>query len=1031
MADRGVEFRLLGDPRILRDGNELPLPASRKTRALLCYLAATATPHRREHLCDLLWDGPNDPRAELRWSLSKIRTIFGGDTRVRLQTGREWVGLELSGGVVDLHRLRPCSVAGTESMTEAELKAILPLGQGTFLDGLELPGCFRFHQWCLGERDAVTRLRVSVLGALIQQVRDRPDEALVHARALTATDPLNEEAHATIVKALGQLGRRRDAIAYHEYARRMLETEAGLAMFAALDRARRDLGAAAAPPVPSEPSSTEEAAARDSFGPTPSDSGHPPLIGRDPEAATIQKIALAASGDGARRILLLTGEPGIGKTRLLEHLAEQVSVRGCQVFHGRSFEAESGRPYGVWIDALRGVSEARIPVTLRADLAVLKPGMAAQPSSPPDRARLFEAAAALLRDLAAGRPAVFLCDDIQWLDDASSELLHFVIRTCDRAARLTFALAGRAGELDDNPAVAGLIRFLRRAGLLKMIDLGPLSGAETRTLVQAVAPDANADAIAEAADGIPLLAVTLAHGAEDPGAVGAEALDALIEAELMRLPRPSRDLLLWAAALGRRFHPAWLAAVSGHDAAGLITALDGIERRRILCPDSAGNYVFAHDLVHRAIYRSVSDGRRRLLHRHIAQVFSTVVVGDGTVAADFARHASLAGEHRLAAEACRLAGNRCLHMLANAEAARFAALGLAHLRRQSDEDQDLETLVDLLDIQLVAAADPNLRALPDLRDDLTDAVTRAESRGLASVAAHGQILIAFLHQSAGRPGLVAQNAIRAANLTQTVGGLSHAKQMARTARCLLEVEQDIARARALLRDAAIVAGYQGEALTDLRLGQGLLSRWDGQFESAARDIERAVALAHADGLRWREFRSMAVLAEVTRQIGRPAEVAPLCLRMTELAAKLGDPVCPFAQALTALAELDRAATGWERLDSAIAALAHEDSRRELVHALNEAAAHLLRAGHSGAAGERACQALAFATSLRWTSEMAIARVLLARIAWSGGAPHARITIRRLLALATDPDRLSARAHHAIEEAANQAGLKASTLALPP
>ena len=60
-------------------------------------------------------------------------------------------------------------------MSEAELKAILPPGQGTFLDGLELPGCFRFHQWCLAERDAVTRLRVAVLGALIERVCDRPD----------------------------------------------------------------------------------------------------------------------------------------------------------------------------------------------------------------------------------------------------------------------------------------------------------------------------------------------------------------------------------------------------------------------------------------------------------------------------------------------------------------------------------------------------------------------------------------------------------------------------------------------------------------------------------------------------------------------------------------------------------------------------------------------------------------------------------------------------------------------------------------
>ena len=93
MTDTGFEIRLLGDPRVLRDGQIVTLPASKKTRALLGYLAGTATAHRREHLCDLLWDGPNDPRAELRWSLNKIRNVLGDDSRARVRADREWVAL--------------------------------------------------------------------------------------------------------------------------------------------------------------------------------------------------------------------------------------------------------------------------------------------------------------------------------------------------------------------------------------------------------------------------------------------------------------------------------------------------------------------------------------------------------------------------------------------------------------------------------------------------------------------------------------------------------------------------------------------------------------------------------------------------------------------------------------------------------------------------------------------------------------------------------------------------------------------------
>src|ERR1700676_2403641 len=101
MSDGGVEIRLLGDPRLIRDGEELALPASKKTRALLFYLASTGSRHRRDALCDLLWDGPNDPRAELRWSLSKIRSAFGDDTRFPISADRERIGLDVTRIKVD------------------------------------------------------------------------------------------------------------------------------------------------------------------------------------------------------------------------------------------------------------------------------------------------------------------------------------------------------------------------------------------------------------------------------------------------------------------------------------------------------------------------------------------------------------------------------------------------------------------------------------------------------------------------------------------------------------------------------------------------------------------------------------------------------------------------------------------------------------------------------------------------------------------------------------------------------------------
>src|SRR6516164_4348686 len=98
----GVEIRLLGELEVARDGRPLPLPASKKTRALLAYLAATARPHLRQSLCDLLWPGPDDPRAALRWSLTKIRPVVDEQGTSRIVADRDRVGFEVAGARVDL-----------------------------------------------------------------------------------------------------------------------------------------------------------------------------------------------------------------------------------------------------------------------------------------------------------------------------------------------------------------------------------------------------------------------------------------------------------------------------------------------------------------------------------------------------------------------------------------------------------------------------------------------------------------------------------------------------------------------------------------------------------------------------------------------------------------------------------------------------------------------------------------------------------------------------------------------------------------
>ena len=237
-----LKIRLLGELQLVGcDGRAMALPASRKTRALLGYLITTGQPHRRERLCDLFWDGPDDPRAELRWSLSKIRSLLGDDGGARLVADRERVGIELGSAVVDLQSAR--SLLGNDvSVTQTDgLKEVASLFGGEFLDGLDLPLCYRYQEWCMAEREAVGRLHLTVLATLVGRLQDCPADALVYARALATADPLSESGHAAVVRLLSREGRNKEALGYYEHARRLLKTELGVAPSEELEDARQAL----------------------------------------------------------------------------------------------------------------------------------------------------------------------------------------------------------------------------------------------------------------------------------------------------------------------------------------------------------------------------------------------------------------------------------------------------------------------------------------------------------------------------------------------------------------------------------------------------------------------------------------------------------------------------------------------------------------------------------------------------------------------------------------------------------------------
>ena len=211
-----LELRLLGELEVRRDGRPQVLPASKRSRALLGYLAATAKPHLRSHLCDLLWSSPGDPRAALRWSLAKIRPLFEPDEAACLVTDREHVALEPGGLTLDLALAGACLL---ETASVDDLAQAASLFRGEFLDGLELPDCHRYHQWCAAERERWRGRRADLLRTLVARTSGEPERALAHARAWVGVDPLAEEAHVEVMRLLAALGRTREALKQYDACR--------------------------------------------------------------------------------------------------------------------------------------------------------------------------------------------------------------------------------------------------------------------------------------------------------------------------------------------------------------------------------------------------------------------------------------------------------------------------------------------------------------------------------------------------------------------------------------------------------------------------------------------------------------------------------------------------------------------------------------------------------------------------------------------------------------------------------------------
>src|SRR5262245_38005486 len=192
MADKSkptLEMRVLGGFAVHCNGDEVQLPQSRKTRALLAYLAVSNHPQRRERLCEMFWDLPDDPRGSLRWSLSKLRQIEPLKEPAALSADRNTVTLHGHAIRLDLQIVKAVSTRELGSLEVSELESLTRFFRGEFLEDLSLPRCPKFEEWRVAWINEANMLKARILRTLIGRLESDATRALPHVRALQSMYP--------------------------------------------------------------------------------------------------------------------------------------------------------------------------------------------------------------------------------------------------------------------------------------------------------------------------------------------------------------------------------------------------------------------------------------------------------------------------------------------------------------------------------------------------------------------------------------------------------------------------------------------------------------------------------------------------------------------------------------------------------------------------------------------------------------------------------------------------------------------------
>jgi DNA-binding CsgD family transcriptional regulator/tetratricopeptide (TPR) repeat protein len=385
----------------------------------------------------------------------------------------------------------------------------------------------------------------------------------------------------------------------------------------------------------------------------PSSVVSPSLVGRA-EPLSALDAALAAAGRGQPSAVLIGGEAGVGKTRLMNEFTERARRNAARVLTGSCLElGADGLPFAPFTAVLRelirdlgadGVARL-LPAGATRELARLLPEFGA-PDGSDDvaaaRARLFEQMLILLDQLADAGPLVLVIEDAHWADRSTRDLLVFLIRNQRTIDGLLIVVTYRSDELNRSHPLRPLLAELGRLDWVRRIELGRLTRADTDELVTRITGhelrEEAASEVYQRTEGNPLFVEALL-GDGEPVSGLPESLRDLLVAGMRRLPEPTQEVVRVASAGGEQVGHALLATVTGLDETALANALRPAVAANVLRADSDG-YSFRHSLIREAVHDELLPGERGGLHGRFARAIEVdpLLVPPGRASVERAYH---------------------------------------------------------------------------------------------------------------------------------------------------------------------------------------------------------------------------------------------------------------------------------------------------------------------------------------------------------------------------------------------------------